>query len=410
MSEEIEKILSIMQSPVASTLLSNMNFTNYADYLSVGEKNGERMISFIPYPRNQKVDSINNDKVKQYARPGKVARALLGDKFNQHDYEVFSNEFRGLSDDSIVFRIGETRVDFMLAYNEENYLKITGTLGNSCMRYDRCEGYVGSYVDFGARILIGTVNGKVVSRAVLWHTDEDVVLLDRIYAISDAVRYATLDWARDNGYIDCWKESDSYDEPEAIEPDIYGKRFSVSCKGPDLVPYMDTFKYLMETEDGGFCLYNYYPVIDEPCTIYTLEGTDGYEMGKDVYERCPSCGYVENTDKMIDMEEGCYCDDCVVKDGITGDYIIKEESQQYIAYDGYEEFTMEFDMLVFSADGCAILRDYAVEDYVDGKIYYINDARIFEFEDRDNSGGILYTTHSELLEMDDETGNYYLAK
>lgn len=64
MSEEIEKILSIMQSPVASTLLSNMNFTNYADYLSVGEKNGERMISFIPYPRNQKVDSINNNKVK----------------------------------------------------------------------------------------------------------------------------------------------------------------------------------------------------------------------------------------------------------------------------------------------------------------------------------------------------------
>lgn len=167
---------------------------------------------------------------------------------------------------------------------------------------------------------------------------------------------------------------------------------------------------MVETEHGDFCLYNYYPVIDEPCTIYTLEGTEGYESDTDVYERCPSCGFVENKDKMIDMGEDYYCNDCVVKDGIMGDYIIKEESQQYIAYDGYVKFTMEFDMLVFSADGCAILRGYAVEDYVDGKIYYDNDARIFAFEDRDNPGGTLYTTHSELLEMDDETGNYYLAK
>lgn len=410
MSEEMERILSIMESPVASILLSNMNFTNYADCLSVGEKNGERMIAFIPYPRNQKVDSINNNKVKQYARPGKVARALLGDRFNQHDYEMFSNEFRGLSDNSIVFRIGETRVDFMLAYNEENYLKITGTLGNSCMRYDRCGCYVGSYVDFDARILIGTVNGKVVSRAVLWHTDEDVVLLDRIYAISDAVRYATLDWARDNGYIDCWKESDSYDEPEAIEPDIYGTRFSVSCKGPDLVPYMDTFKYLMETEDGGFCLYNYYPESDEPCTIYTLEGTEGYESSTDVYEKCASCGYVNNETDMTEIGGKYYCNDCVVYDGITGDCIVKEKAQQYIDYDEEEQFTIELDELVFSADGYAILRNHAVEDYVDGKIYYDDDVRIFEFMDRDNPGERLYTTHSEMLEIDDEDGNYYLAK
>lgn len=412
MSDEMRNILDIMRSPIAEFLLGIHDFTNYADCLSIGEKNGERMISFVPYPCNMDMDPSNPPKKRDLARPGKVVRALLiGEAFTQHDFEMFSNEFRGVSEDSIDFRVGKTWEDFKFAYNEYNYFKIKGTLGNSCMRYENCGDFVRSYVDFGANILIGTVNGEVVSRAILWHTNEGAILLDRIYAISDAVKEATLKWAIDNEGIDCWKENDSCGEPEAITPEIYGTRFSVSFDGHcDLVPYMDTFKYMVETDHGDFCLYNYYPGIDEPCTIYTLEGTDGYEMGKDVYERCPSCGFVENTDKMIDMGEDYYCDDCVVMDGITGDYIIKEESQQYIAYDGYKKFTMEFDMLVFSADGYAILRGYAVEDYVDGKIYYDNDARIFEFEDRDNPGRVLYTTHSELLEMDDETGNYYLIE
>lgn len=411
MSDEMRNILDIMRSPIAEFLLGIHDFTNYADCLSVGEKNGERMVSFVPYPCNMDTDQSNPPKKKELARPGKVARALImGDKFTQHDYEMFSNEFRGVSENSIDFRVGTTEKDFKFAYNEANYFKMKGTLGNSCMRHEICGSFVSGYVDFGANILIGTVNGKVVSRAILWHTDEDVWLLDRIYAISDAVKEATLKWAIDNEGIDCWKESDSCGEPEAITPDIYGTRFSVSFARCDLVPYMDTFKYMVEMEHGGFYLYNYYPEINEPCTIYTLEGTDGYESVTDEYERCPSCGYVDRTDNMRDMGEDYYCDDCVVTDGITGDYIIKEKSQQYIEYYGDERFTIEFDKLVFSADGCAILRDYAVKDYVDGKMYYDNDARIFEFEDRDNPGGILYTTHSEMLEMDDETGNYYLIK
>ena len=411
MSDEMRNILDIMRSPIAEFLLDIHDFTNYADYLSVGEKNGERMVSFVPYPCNMDMDQSNPPKRRELARPGKVARALImGDKFTQHDYEMFSNEFRGVSENSIDFRVGKTGIDFKFAYNEENYFKMKGTLGNSCMKREICGSFVRSYVDFGAEILIGTINGLVVSRAILWHTDEDVFLLDRIYAISDAVKEATLKWAIDDYGIDCWKECDSYSEPEWITPDIYGTKFSVSCKSVDYVPYMDTFKYLVETGRGGFCLYNYYPEIDEPCTIYTLEGTEGYESCTDVYEECGSCGCVENTNNMTEIGRAYYCDDCIVTDGITHDSVVRDDAQQYIDYYGDEQFTLEFDQLVFSADGCAILRDYAVEDYVDGKIYYDDDARIFEFEDRDNPGETLYTTHSEMLEMDDETGIYYLTK
>lgn len=120
--------------------------------------------------------------------------------------------------------------DIKTWYHEDKYEPRSGTLSNSCMRYDRCQDYFNIYINNGVEMLIlKNEQGKLIGRALLWETNEGKYM-DRIYG-KDHIQILFKKWATDNGYD--------------LRFDLGSKvTKSVNVNLQDKFPYMDTFKFM----------------------------------------------------------------------------------------------------------------------------------------------------------------------
>jgi len=180
--------------------------------------------------------------------------------------EIFVNKFKAIykeTNNKDLFKninlfSGE---DIRKYYLQTNYISKHGSLGNSCMRYDKCQNYLDIYVDNSniCQLLIYKEpnDEKISMRALLWTLDNGEKYMDRIYSTYESDSIILMNYAREKGWLYYDDDFDSSLEPMSINVEYIYEEY----------PYMDTFKYL--NMDTNTC--STIPEIG----LYALERQDG---------------------------------------------------------------------------------------------------------------------------------------
>ena len=262
---------------------------------------------------------------------GRFIRALLtksNQKFTDAEIEDFVYKYRAEVEKEKDVLNRRFRVvkgaDIKKYYHRSAYKEESGSLGSSCMRYDRCQNYLGIYTQNSQASLLILLSEedetKITGRAILWEMEPYEIstkVMDRIYTIKTADEQLFKEWAIKNGYWfksrqDFSEYTDFEFHKEDGEVEKRQGEFSVQLdiKGEYAnYPYMDSFKY-----------YNPYSgkLYNSSNFDYEYELTDT-EGGNGSCSECGGNGRVECSSCDGDGTRECYecdgrgtveCDDC----------------------------------------------------------------------------------------------------
>lgn len=211
---------------------------------------------------------------------GRLVNQIFPGKFPPKEVEEFVNNFKNLnkpSENKFEMVSGE---DVRKYYHLNNYVEEKGELGNSCMRYAKCQPYLSIYVENPeiVRLLIyKDENDEILGRALIWklnaYNDLDnkcPYFMDRIYTIDDATKQLFQDYAVTQKWA--YRTSSTYHRTSEItflgdQKDSISLEIQLDKWKFNYYPYMDTFKRL-DPSDG--ILYN-----DENEKDWVLTNTDG---------------------------------------------------------------------------------------------------------------------------------------
>lgn len=194
-------------------------------------------------------------------------------------FQAHHPDFRFVKDYNIDFVKGE---DIRYWYNGQNYFEESGSLGNSCMRYEECQKYFDLYVtndNIQMFIVKDKDNNKLLGRSLVW----DNKYFDRVYAITTTLEEKIRVYLKTLGYID------AYDNDDTITIKLKNGTNNLSR-----FPYCDTFKYISKDSISN----------SSDDHIYELNNTDGYWSGHEESLICAisgdeidedDCVWVENT-------------------------------------------------------------------------------------------------------------------
>ena len=239
---------------------------------------------------------------------GKWLRQLnLVDDISDRDIEIYVNKLKSKYIVTETFSIVEGE-DIREWYHGEKYADSTGSLGNSCMRHERCQDFLDIYVENDISMLILTnQHGKLVGRALLWpkllwnknYFENCDVFMDRIYG-NDRVIQKFKDYAKDQGWAR--KSEQTYNNTLGVHYDgedfTKRMRMNIQYDEHNEYPYMDTFNRL----DSG-CLKNH----GEGTLLDSTEG--GFS---EPYAHCAQCGCTlqsEDDAFYAEQESEYYCED-----------------------------------------------------------------------------------------------------
>jgi len=288
-------------------------------------------------------DAIKNSEVSV----GRFVRAILtkaGHKFTDAEIEQFVYKYRAEVEKekdvlNTRFKV-VTGDEIKKYYHRSSYREESGSLGSSCMRYDRCQKYLGIYTNNSQVSLLVLFaeddNTKITGRAILWEMEPyelSTKVMDRIYTIKTADEQLFKEWAINNGYW--YKEKQDYSEYTNFlfhtkDGDIETRSgdFSVSLDNSgeySSYPYMDSFKY-----------YNVRKGI-----LYTSSSFDyDYELtdtegGNGSCSECGGRGEVECT--RCDGDSEIECGECDGDGSVRCDECDGSGDQECPKCDGYGE-------------------------------------------------------------------------
>lgn len=196
--------------------------------------------------------------------------------------------------------------------------------------------------------------GELVGRALLWDTDQDVKILDRIYP-SDGGKHinAAIAWANERGYL--------FKTRQAIGASFSKDgRFTVSgLQVNGRVPYMDSFVYAMLESDDTIILSNQY-LYDDNVRQVECQSTDGTMPFP--YERCHCCRRRTRGHSGVAIRNGTYvhvCINCLDTEAIRdrhGSFMLKSDavfSKHYggwVLQDSYHVFCADVDSFIHKYD------------------------------------------------------------
>lgn len=276
LSPELTNLLSQFRSHsiIADALLQKrlskeIVHDNHINYLSLSKD--DLKISYLPFDRiNKYKEVIENEpqiawkaNLRIKANPGSAIQKVFKN-LNNKDIEVFVNYFKALQAKEEYEMKIVSGSDIRKYYFYNSYKQQSGSLGNSCMKYDGCASFFSLYEendDTIKMLIMSDSSDKIYGRALLWHIG-DVKVMDRIYTINDeeySIHFKK--WAEQNGYI--FKTHQKFDH--TLQFDEQGKtsekRLAIKLNNSkfELYPYLDTFKFL-NRNDG--VLYNYNPKED----------------------------------------------------------------------------------------------------------------------------------------------------
>ena len=141
-------------------------------------------------------------------------------------------------------------------YLEDNYESSAGTLGGSCMRYAKCQRFLGIYTGNKEKVSMIILksdkdDSKISGRAILWTVDDGRKVMDRVYTNNHADIEFFIQYANLNNYL--YKYTQSYEPMPFVLNDVKLSNQESSCvitldTSWDSYPYMDTFKYMSDGE------------------------------------------------------------------------------------------------------------------------------------------------------------------
>lgn len=198
---------------------------------------------------------------------------------NAQKLEEFINKFKSFRDGNTKFELVKGD-DIIYWYNYKRYSKGTGTMGNSCMRYNECGEYLSFYSknpeNVSLLILKDEVdNTKIIGRAIVWklYQPSDRIFMDRIYTEEDSNVEVFKEYAKSNGWL--YKNRQNMDESEFIFDPITNEKSFIDLVVNDMTdtnnyPYMDTLKYY--DNDNGI-LTNNIDIVDDYIILTSTDGT-----------------------------------------------------------------------------------------------------------------------------------------
>ena len=203
--------------------------------------------------------------------------------------------------------------DIKKYYHKSQYESESGSLGSSCMRYDRCQDYLSIYTDNSQCKLLLLISDnepdKICGRAILWEMEPyelSTKVMERIYSTRTADEQLFKEWAIANKYwfksrqdFNEYTDFEFHKEDETIEKRQGEFSVQLDKKGDySNYPYMDSFKYY---DPSKGILYNSSNFDYE----YELTDTEG---GNGSCSECGGSGRVECGD--CDGDGTRECDEC----------------------------------------------------------------------------------------------------
>ena len=348
---------------------------------------GDFEVSFLPEGKEAEYND-NGDwarKNRQSGKPTRIFQKLVRKEFKTIDWETFNNRLKAEICCCTNFEIVEGE-DIRKWYLEDNYFKIAGSLGNSCMRYQECQKYMNIYVD-NAKMLISKKDDLLTGRAIVWELDNGVTLLDRIYTCFDYLDNCFIDYAKDNGWwireynsLLSTGETQGWKTPKDDYREVTYEPIKIDIKKCyEYFPYVDSFRYF----DGE------HTVCTKELSGFTnsLDRTDGYWQETYSYT-CARCGHTSYTDYEDDLPEDMhyseydddyYCDDCCWYCEALSDYISSSHDVFAVLDEDDEEIDYPDDYIL---DHVVVNEDDAKYKYgdkfvkIDEKYYFYTDPRI----------------------------------
>lgn len=287
-------------------------------------------------------DGLNIKYKPKQIKIGKFIKNIFGDAVTAKELETFVNKFKSLTDTSNdKFEVIEGD-EIKKWYLCDNYENLTGSLGNSCMKYKRANQYMNFYALNPKKvkmiILKNSTGDKINGRALLWYLDKpkDKIFMDRVYVDKDYLIHKFIKYAQENNYI--YKRDQIYGGTPVVDGDEIINNLDMDVTlisgDYDYYPYLDTLIYY--NIDTG--LINNYSDDDDCITLTDTEGHyEGYDDDDDMVE-----DYVGN---MIYRDDAIWCEKeeewCYVDDAR---YVDSHDSYYTPNYDGivYDEYNVEW--------------------------------------------------------------------
>jgi len=211
-----------------SRVLDDIRKDTKGHYLSYSQEQPAK-VSYASRPEH-KLDNAQRTRTtlgRYIRRHLGVSKDDLPDKtLHEVSREVFAHLVRGIQAISTISGDAIT----------EAYRTAVG--GVSCMTGDDHCRYTELYA-LNPDVVSMVVYGDNQARALLWKTDQEAMVLDRVYP-NDGVHVNVLrNWAAANGYVYCCNNS----LPDGDVALSDGCQYTVTLKHNDTFPYIDTFCY-----------------------------------------------------------------------------------------------------------------------------------------------------------------------
>ena len=366
------------ESQVANLLLhrrpsKDLIVDNAINFISISDSDRTK-IAYLTSDRIQKVADSDTDDYwttssRFHCKPGAFIGKLFKD-ISSKEVEKFANLYKTIVNKrEFTFEVvkgDDIRKYYHYDFHESN----SGSLGNSCMRYDKCQRFFNLYVDNDvvSMLLIKNNDGQLIGRALLWDFDGNKVM-DRIYTVQDdEYQHFFKKWAKDNGYLfktkQNWNNTFKFDSKTSENID---SKFDIQLKNwrYNYYPYLDTFKWLnMKTG----VLSNYKPIVD--CDdVVIISNADGrtdhhtylefdsisrdwhyagslvHVPGHDIMTSSDNLYYSDTLGKWILRTESLYSDelrDYIYKDDSLNDQNLINERKTFIEKsEKYNKIRME---------------------------------------------------------------------
>jgi len=269
-SEKFRSLLKKIEkkSRYAKFLLGAEDSNQIADtstLIDVTDKND--MISFIQLNRILRAEpdthqsddgnyflsrKITNDETHKFWKEGRTevgigkwTRRIITEVYKStvvdSDLEQFVNLYKAAYDGNEIenFELvsGE---EIRKWYHLDNYNMQRGQLGNSCMRYTRCQPYLDIYVknpnQVALLILKNDTGDKIHGRALIWKLRDPVNgsthYMDRIYTTHDSDRILFEEWAESRNMIKYPTNKTLFVQLESGDFDLYPYMDSFICYNP----------------------------------------------------------------------------------------------------------------------------------------------------------------------------------
>lgn len=288
-SDDVKKILNKIKSDISEDLLKierdnikpDMTFVDLGEegfFSFITMKNAKKIVTsryygsswadnmdtvvFPPYviPALQGNDIYTQlmTKSRNEVALGRFVNKIFPKKYSAKEVEDFVNSFKALLDGMDEFELVEGK-DIDKWYWYENYKRIAGTLGSSCMA--KKKGFFRIYIENEdvCQLLILKDDDRIIGRALVWKINsikndapdsigEDIkgaeYFMDRQYTIDESDVKKFRNYAEKKGW--CFKSYNNHRSAKNVtingKEEIVKMTVEVKVVNYDKYPYMDTFK------------------------------------------------------------------------------------------------------------------------------------------------------------------------